>query len=560
MKNTIKILALPLIGLLLFTSCNQNKKLTKKVEEKVDKRPNVLVIVGDDMGYSDFEPFGGEIKTPYLQAMANQGVVLTNYHTAPTCSPARSMLLSGNDNHVAGLGIMAEVLDATTNLKGQPGYEGYLNSSIVPLPQLLKDNGYHTYMTGKWHLGTGEGQKPYDRGFEETYILITGGASHWSDKKPLFPSEEVEYYRNGKEIEPPKDFYSTLAYTDKMIEFIDKNKDDGKPFFGFLAYTAPHDPLHAPDEWINRQKGKYDMGYDKLREERFNTLKNRGFIGEEVTLPERMKSIPKWESLSDENKKTESRKMEVYAAMVEYMDFQIGRVINTLKENGQLDNTLVFFVSDNGANAQLMNDYPGSSDKWISKEFNNAYANLGKRGSGVATGPGWAQASMSPFRLYKSYTAEGGTRAPFIAAGYGVKAKDKVDTKSLAHIMDIAPTVLDLAGVNYPETYKGKDMKPMLGKSLVSYLSGKRPLTRTENEYLGWELFGNRAIRQGDWKILWIASPNGPNKWELYNIKNDPGETTDLSKKHPEKFEAMKKLWDEYQKRNGVIIPIYKTK
>ncbi|MCP4005989.1 MAG: arylsulfatase [bacterium] len=561
MKRPISVLALAVLGAATLLGCEMAGAPSQGragVATAKDGRPNVLLIVSDDMGYSDIAPFGGEIRTPNLRALAARGLVLSDFHTAPTCSPARSMLLSGNDNHVAGLGTMGERLDATTNLRGQPGYEGYLNFSVAPLPQLLRENGYHTYMTGKWHLGAGAGQKPSDRGFEETYVLISGGASHWSDKKPIFPGEEVKYFENGEEVNPPQDFYSTRSYTDKLIEFIDKNRGDGKPFFGYLAYTAPHDPLHVPDEWIDRYKGVYDEGYDELREARFRRLKELGFLEDRATLPDRMESIPRWETLSAEDKKIEARKMELYAAMVEFMDAQIGRVVEALEASGQLDNTLIIFVSDNGANGGFIQNYPGSSEEWVRQEFNNAYANYGRRGSGIATGPGWAQASMSPFRLYKSFTSEGGTRAPFIAAGYGVEARS--ESGALTHIMDIAPTVLELAGVSYPEKHDGTEMKPMLGKSMLPLLAGTQPHVRTDQEYLGWELFGNRAVRQGDWKILWIVSPNGSDRWELYNIRNDPGETVDLSDQHREKFEEMKRLWSDYQSRNGVVIPEFKAR
>jgi arylsulfatase A-like enzyme len=561
MNRPISVVALALLGTAMLlgsvSNCGAAPQIRAIVAAPRDDRPNVLLIVSDDMGYSDIAPFGGEIRTPNLQALADRGVLLSDFHTAPTCSPARSMLLSGNDNHVAGLGTMGEVLDATTNLKGQPGYEGYLNSSVAPLPELLREHGYHTYMAGKWHLGEGAGQKPSDRGFEETYVLIGGGASHWSDKKPVFPGDAVTYFENGVEINPPEDFYSTRSYTDKMIEFLDKSHADGKPFFGYLAYTAPHDPLHVPDEWIDRYQGVYDQGYDELRAARFRRLKELGLLDDHVTLPEGLESIPRWETLSSEAKKAEAKKMELYAAMVGYMDAQIGRIVEALATNGQLDNTLIIFVSDNGANGGLIQDYPGSSNDWVDQEFNNAFPNLGRRGSGTATGPGWAQASMSPFRLYKSFTAEGGTRAPFIAAGHGVDARS--ESGALTHIMDIAPTVLEITGVSYPEKHRGKEVTPMLGKSMLPLLAGKQAHVRTDQEYLGWELFGNRALRQGDWKILWIVSPNGSDRWELYDIKNDPGETVDLSAMHEEKFAEMKRLWGEYQMRNGVIIPEFKS-
>ncbi len=554
----VKQLAKSVIALLLMSSCKGEKSTDHTKELQPDSRPNILLIVADDMGYSDFEPFGGEIKTPNLQALANQGLILSNYYTAPTCSPARSMIFSGNDNHIAGMGNMGEVIPFTTNQQNQPGYEGYLNDRVIPFPMLLKDNGYHTYASGKWHLGHEEKQRPFYKGFEETFVLLDGAASHWDDQKKIYEKAHVRYSRNGEITTPPEGFYSTLGYTDKMLEFLDKNKGDGKPFFGYLAFTAPHDPLHVPDEWIDRYQGKYDEGYDKLREKRFKQLKEKGFIDEDIQLVEGLKSIPKWTDFSKDEKRTEAKRMEIYAAMVEYLDLQIGRVIDKLKKDGQYKNTLIIFISDNGANSKFMREYPSSSQAWVDSTFNNAYENLGKKGSGVATGPGWAQASMSPFKFFKTFTSEGGIKAPFIVSGYGVKEKGKINTQALVHGMDIAPTVLELARIEFPNIYSGNEIKPMQGKSITSILKGENNTVRTDHEYLGWELFGHRAIRKGDWKILWINDSLPKPKWELYNIKDDPSESTDISEKYPEKYKELIQDWKIYQEKNGVIIPIYK--
>jgi arylsulfatase len=534
----------------------QNKEAEKKVQSRV--KPNILLIVVDDMGYSDIGPFGGEIRTPHLNKMAKEGVTFTNFYTAPACSPTRSMLLTGNDNHVAGLGSMAELLNLYTNLEGKPGYEGHLNDQVVPFPELLKKDGYHTFITGKWHLGDTRELSPVNKGFEETFVLMTGGASHWSDEKKLYPTQKVFYQRNGKVVKPDKDFYSTRTYTQKMIEFINKYKDDGKPFFAYLAYTAPHDPLQVPDDWIGKYKGRYDNGYDELRKERYERLKKLGFVGENTTLPEGLEFIPAWETLSVEQKKIEAKKMEIYAAMIEYVDDQVGKLLKVLENNGQLENTIIFFLSDNGANGHRMDFYPGATDEWLKKYYDNSYDNIGRRGSGVSTGPGWAQASMSPFKYYKTYTAEGGIRTPFLVWGYGVNKQNVVDTVNITHVMDIAPTVLEMTGIRYPKTYKGKPIKPILGKSLLSYLKGVDPEIRTPQDYLGWELFGNRALRQGKWKLLWIASKdkNKKSRWELYDLEKDPGESKDLSKEYPEKYRELLSLWDDYVKRNGVIIPV----
>ncbi|PWJ42681.1 arylsulfatase [Sediminitomix flava] len=549
-----------ILTLFLLGSCDTKSSTTNEVDKKSITKPNIILIVADDMGYSDFQPFGGEIKTPSLQALADSGLILADFYTAPTCSPARAMILSGNDNHVAGVGNMAEVIPFTSNLEGKPGYEGYLNDQVVPFPILLQNNGYHTYACGKWHLGSKEGQTPYYKGFEETFVLLSGGGSHWDDLKKHYERANIQYSSNGKSVKPPKDFYSTLGYTDQMMKYINKNKEDGKPFFGYLAFTAPHDPLHVPDDWVDRYKGYYDMGYDELRENRFKKLQEKGIIAQDIQLVDGLNSIAKWSDLSVEEQILEAKKMEIYAAMIEYFDMQIGRLIHFLKENDLYENTLIMFISDNGANPKYLREYPGSSQEWVDKHFDNSYENIGRKGSGVATGPGWAQASMSPFKFFKTYTAEGGIKAPFIVSGYGVGMKGEINTQALTSAMDIAPTILKLAGVEYPKLYKGQMVKPMQGKSMLPLFEGKSEKIRTTDDILGWELFGHKAIRKGDWKILWVESANSVSKWELYNLKNDPSESNDLSKVYPEKLEELIKGWERYQKDNGVIIPKFKEK
>jgi arylsulfatase A-like enzyme len=320
-----------------------------------DSPPNVLLIVADDMGYSDIGPFGGEIATPTLDALAKEGLQLTNFHVLASCSPSRSVLLSGMDNHRAGLGTMSEMLPE--HAKGKPGYEGYLNHRVAALPEVLKANGYRTYMVGKWHLGEDETTIPHARGFDETFVLVGGGGSHWSDRQMVTPIVPVEYSRNGQEVRSlPKDFYSTKNYTDNLIEWIKRDQDNDQPFFAYLSYTAPHDPLHAPQEYIDKYQGAYDGGWDALREKRLNRLQELGIIDKDAKPFPRLPTVKAWEDLPEEERAMAARDMEVYAAMVDYMDGQIKRVIDQLKASGEYENTLIIFFSDNGANgASLFN-------------------------------------------------------------------------------------------------------------------------------------------------------------------------------------------------------------
>src|SRR5690242_4785350 len=434
--------------------CNQQ---SKQKEETKSTKPNIIIIVGDDLGYSDIQPFGGNIQTPVINQLAKEGLLFSNFHVQPTCSPTRSSLLTGNDNHVAGLGIMSESDYPALHALNLPGYSGHLSDQVVTIPELLRDNGYHTYMTGKWHLGEGAGEDPYDRGFEETFILGTGGGSHWNDKKALAPPQHMSYTRNGKEVDLPQDFYSSKNYTDSMIQFIDRNKSDNKPFFAYLSYTAVHDPLQAPKEYIGKYKGKFDMGWDSLWSMRLNNIKALGIVPRDLTKFVENLMVPKWASISKEQKEEFDRDMEVYAAMLDYMDMSIGRVFEYLKKQGMYDNTLIIFMSDNGANGQIASFYPGNEDGKYLASFNNSHDNRGLQNSYVETGAGWAQASSSPFRLFKTYTTEGGIKSPLIIKLPGENKNAGQWNKSFVHVTDLMPTILELTGTSYPKQYNGKN-------------------------------------------------------------------------------------------------------
>ena len=521
-------------------------------------KPNILLIVADDMGYSDLGCFGGEIRTPNLDALARRGLRATNFYVAPSCSPSRSMLLTGTDNHVAGIGNMAEWTGPTQ--RGKPGYEGYLNTRVTTIATLLRDGGYHTYMAAKWHLGEKSDQWPAKRGFDRDFALLQGAGSHWPDMLGLLPSEpKVTFTRNGEKVQGlPGDYYSSKYFTDFIIQSIDENGGDGKPFFAYLGYQAPHGPLAVPAEWRDKYKGRYDKGYDAIRAERLDRQKKLGIVGKDVVTFPRLPNIPAWDKLTDEQRRLVARKMELYAAMIEYMDDQIGRLIAHLKKNGKYDNTLIVFLSDNGAAgedmAELVTKLAPAAKDWFDKTFDNRPENWGRPGSCMEYGPPWAQVSSVPFRLFKGVVAEGGIRAPLIVSGPRVKRVGEIN-HSVLHVMDVTPTFLELAGVEHPATKKGSTAAPVQGKSMWPLLAGRQKATRTDADWLGWELFGNRAVRQGDWKLLYLLKgAGGTGDWELFNLKDDPAEMHDLSAKHPAKRAALLKLWDEYVKTNGVIV------
>ncbi|MEE8513329.1 MAG: arylsulfatase [Gammaproteobacteria bacterium] len=521
-------------------------------------KPNVLLVVADDMGYADLGGYGGEIRTPHLDALASRGIRATHFYTSPTCSPTRAMLLTGTDNHIAGLGNMAEWLGPKQ--KGKPGYEGHLNDRVVTVATLLREAGYHTYMAGKWHLGEKPGMWPAARGFERDLSVLDGAGSHWRDMQGLNPARpKLTITRNGKKIsELPEGYFSSKDFTDFIINSIEQHRNDDKPFFAYLAYQAPHGPLAVPDDWRDKYKARYDKGYDELRKERLARQQQLGLVREGAVGFPRLPNIPAWDKLTDEHRRQMARKMELYAAMVENMDHHIGRLLNYLKQIGELDNTLIIFFSDNGAAgediAELVKALAPQAKDWFAKTFDNRFENWGRPGSSVDYGPSWAQVSMVPFRQFKGVVAEGGIRAPLIVAGPGVKHKGKIN-HSLLHVMDIVPTVLELSGVKQPSEDSAKKVAPIQGKSMLPLLAGRADSIRKETDWLGWELFGNRAIRQGDWKLLYLLKrAGGTGDWQLFNLREDPAELQDLSKKYPEKRDALLTLWEQYAKTNGVIV------
>jgi len=549
-RDNLAVLAFLALALIL-VSCKQETVTPSESSSAETRQPNILLIVADDLGYSDIGSFGGEIATPTLDRLANEGLRLSNFHVLPSCSPTRSVLLSGTDNHVAGIGTMGELL--TPEMAGQPGYEGYLNFQIASLPEVLKAGGYHTYMAGKWHLGHEEDTTPHARGFDETFALLPGGGSHWSDMKPLSPPQTMVYNRNGKKVESlPDDFYSTTYYTDELLKFIDQNKRDGKPFFAYLSYTAPHDPLHAPKTYIDKYKGKYDGGWDVLSEQRQQSLKELGIVHRDAKSFPPLASVKAWNEMHTEERAAASRDMEVYAAMIDYMDEQIARVFDYLKEMGEYDNTMIIFLSDNGANGHLPTAYPGQTEEYLDS-FDNSLENRGQINSFIETGPGWTQASMAPSRLFKAFTAEGGIRAPLMVKLPGAMSNAGKINHSFFHVRDIMPTIIDVAGVEFTQEISGRSVVAMQGNSVLDVLSGNVSIPYSGADQVGYELFGMKAFFDGDWKILWMPPPFGPGDWQLYNLRKDPGEIVDLSDQHSERLVKMIAQWEHYKEENGVL-------
>ncbi|MBV1907355.1 MAG: sulfatase-like hydrolase/transferase, partial [Pseudomonadales bacterium] len=421
----LRIFKYVLLISLAITHSHVLAKSASDADERSLRRPNILLIVADDLGFSDLGPFGGEIPTPALDKLAQTGMRLASFYTAPTCSPARSMLFSGVDNHLAGIGTMAEVLDRYPALQNKPGYEGYLSKNVLSMPDVLRRNGYRTYMAGKWHLGENRGHWPVDRGFDKSFALLNAGASHFNNPLQLFPpagklsEDKVTYVENDKVVPLQDDFYSSKDFADKLIQYLGEHQSD-KPFFAYLPFTAPHDPLHSPKSWSDKFKGDYDGGYDQLQQQRLASLIKHGFFPATIQAAQRMPHVQAWDSLDKETRERESRKMEIYAGMIANMDHQIGRVLALLKDRALYDNTLIVFFSDNGANGNQYERYPRTQPNWLAENFDNAQDNWGNKNSRISLGAGWAHASMTPFRLLKFFTTEGGIRSPMIVSGPGV--------------------------------------------------------------------------------------------------------------------------------------------
>jgi arylsulfatase A-like enzyme len=524
------------------------------------KRPNIVIILGDDLGFSDMGCFGSEIKTPNLDSLAKAGVRCTQFYTSASCSPTRSMLLSGVDTHLNGLGNMDEW--AAPNQWGVDGYEGYLNKRVATLPQLLKDAGYHTYMAGKWHMGKSPDKIPAARGFERDFSLLDGAGSYWDMANFTAANPRSTFTEDGRYLKKlPGNYYATKTYTDKIISYIEANHRDGKPFFAYVSHQAPHDPYHLPREWRNRHVGEYDKGWDVVRRERLQRQIEMGIVPKGTELAERMWFLPDATLLAPAARAIMGKKMELYAGMVENMDYHVGRLIDYLKKIGEYDNTIFIVFGDNGAEGadlfKMIAGTPGTRNfLFASMEWSQTHPNAwGDPHTYVGYGPMWAQVSMTPFSQYKGFMCEGGIRNGLIVSGPIVKRPAGSLNRGLMHVADIMPTLLEVAGASYPKTVNGQEPPPLLGKSWVKMLAGEEESPRAAQDYMAWEIFGNHAVRQGDWKLVWQYKPYGTEQWELFNLAADPGERHNLAAEQPEKVKTLLALWDDYVRANHVILP-----
>jgi len=499
-----------------------------RAQSRDAERPNIVLIMADDMGFSDIGCYGGEVHTPNLDGLAEGGLRFTQFYNGARCCPTRASLTTGLYAHQAGIGHMV-------GDKGYPAYQGYLNDRCVTIAEALKPAGYRTLMSGKWHVGEARPHWPTDRGFDRYFGLISGGANYFDPTKAKAKGVRRQMALDDQPYEPPKEgFYMTDAFSDHAVKFIDQYGRDEKPFFLYLPYTAPHWPLHAWPEDIAKYKGKYLKGWDQLREQRRRRMVKMGIIRDTWKLTPR--DTQTWPWADEKDKELMDLKMAVYAAQIERMDYGIGRVLKKIKEIGAEKNTLVMFLADNGGCAE------GGP-----KGFDNRKNGLPPGGvdSYMSYGLSWANAGNTPFRRYKHWVHEGGIATPFIAYWPAVIEKGGALTREVGHIIDVMATCLDAAGAEYPKTHKGKELTPLEGKSLLPIFRDGR---RRGHEAIFWEHEGNRAVRQGKWKL--VSAHGGP--WELYDLEADRTELNNLAGKHSKKVATLKSLYDAWAKRCGV--------
>lgn len=506
-------------------------------EKGQEPRPNILLIAADDLGYADLGCYGSDIETPNLDKLASEGILFTNFHTSPYCAPTRAMLLSGNDNHIAGMGRQSRVSEDF-------GYEGMLSDRIATLPEVLREAGYHTYMAGKWHLGMTEEADPFNKGFENTFVNLGSSGNHYNDMGIFESVPKSRYSQNGNPAEWPEGRYSTDLFTDKLIGFIDSNKDDGMPFFVYAAYTSPHWPLQVDEKYWHKYRGKYDDGYEALRQRRLQSLKSSGIIPQDASLPELHPDVRPWDSLTMEEQRKEARKMELYAGMVDNLDENVGQLVKYLKKIGQYENTLIIFLSDNGAAAEDFY-YDEKYGPFIRAHYTDAHDSMGRPESFVSYGPQWAEAGTAPFRHFKGYTFEGGITAPMIIAGKGVEQAGEI-WNGFITVMDIAPTCFEFAGTSYPAEHNGKMLYQLKGKSLLELLKGNRDDVHGADYVFAVEHGGRTMLRKGSWKVVSENWEEDTAAFRLFNLAADRAEKKDLMGLEPEKYRELMKEWGAF--------------
>jgi arylsulfatase/uncharacterized sulfatase len=510
-------------------------------------RPNIVVLVADDWGFTDVGAFGGEIATPNLDELARRGMRFSNFHVAASCSPTRSMLLTGVDSHRNGHGNLRETMPREH--LGKPGYLGSLVPNVVTLGTLLRDGGYRTYVAGKWNVGSEPANLPDRRGFDKSFVMGDTGSDNWEPEKRYLPhNAKVNWFEDGKTPVMPAEFYSSTFFIDKTIGYLKSGEASGKPFLAYVGFQANHVPVQAPQGFVDKYRGRYDGGWAALREARRDRAAELGLTPKSAPMVT-MRTTTNWDALKPTERQYQARLMEVYAGMASAMDHEVGRLMAHLKSTGEFDNTVFVFLSDNGPEGS---DYK-EADIWLSFHYNRDLDRLGSKGAYVVPGPSWSSASASPLSTFKFYAGEGGIRSPLIISGAPGTASNQIHA-GLTHVTDILPTLLDLAKVPRPgPSYQGQSIEPPIGRSLLPVLSNPALRVRTDDEPVGYELAGNKALFKGDLKLVLNTAPIGDGQWHLYDLRTDPGETKDLRQQRPQEFAAMQADYAAWATAQGVL-------
>ena len=508
--------------------------------------PNVLLVLLDDAGFMDFGAYGGDAATPNIDALADRGAMFSRYYTSPQCGPSRAMLMTGRDNHEVALGSIPETL--SPEMRQYPGYTMRWEDGLPTIASRLNERGYQTFISGKWGIGDVGKNLPHRFGFDRSFVLDATGGSNY-DHTPYLPLyKTTKWFEDGAPVTLPDAFYSSEGIVNRMIDYLDES-DPEKPFFSFVSFQAIHMPIQVSPEYREHYAGRFEDGWEVMREQRLERAVDLGLVPESTELAPLPASSRAWDDLNDEEQAYWARSMQVNAGMLEAADHHLGRLLAHLETLGKLDNTLVIVTSDNGPESRGVGDATGVQGAitrmWMQQNgWNRDFETLGERNTMTYIGEEWASVSAAPFALFKFTATEGGLRVPLVIAGPDLPASGVLDGR--AHVTDLVPTMLDIAGVNPV----APDIR---GRSLLPMLNGERTAIYGDDDAVGFEVSGNSALYRGNWKISRIPEPLGDGEWHMYDLSTDPGETTDLASARPELFQDMLNEYLSYADEVGVV-------